>query len=172
MWRVEILALAIVALILYQRPAALIAASPFLLAWISSPLIAWWVSQPAVGDRRQLSVAQKRLTRQIARRTWRYFENFVGPESNWLPPDNFQEDPQPVVAHRTSPTNIALQLLSTAAARGLGHLSSLELRRQGYFATLGKMQVSRSLLQLVRHARWAAQSASLSTVDSKISPVT
>ncbi len=34
-----------------------------------------------------------------------------------LPPDNFQEDPAPALAHRTSPTNLGLYLLSTATAR-------------------------------------------------------
>ena len=57
---------------------------------------------------------------RIARRTWRFFERFVTPDDNMLPPDNFQEDPRPVVAHRTSPTNIGLYLLSVAAARDFG----------------------------------------------------
>lgn len=142
MWPVELLAFVLVALILYRRPEALPAASPVLLAWITSPLIAWWASQPARDDQRPLSESQTRLTRLIARRTWRYFENFVGPDSNWLPPDNFQEDPHPVVAQRTSPTNIALQLLSSAAAHDLGYLGALEFteRQELTFATLGKMQ--------------------------------
>ena len=49
--------------------------------------------------------------RQIARRTWSFFEEFVTQADNMLPPDNFQEDPSPVVAHRTSPTNLGLYLL-------------------------------------------------------------
>ena len=43
--------------------------------------------------------------RLTARRTWRFFETFVTPADHMLPPDNFQEDPEPVLAHRTSPTN-------------------------------------------------------------------
>src|SRR5205085_10812461 len=46
---------------------------------------------------------------------------------HWLPPDNFQEDPRPVVAHRTSPTNTGLLLLSTVAAHDFGYLGTLEL---------------------------------------------
>ena len=78
----------------------------------------------------------------IARRTWRFFENFVGAEDNWLPPDNFQEDPAAVVAHRTSPTNIGLLLIATAAAHDLGYVGALELveREELTFATLAKMQ--------------------------------
>ncbi len=63
-----------------------------------------------------------RFARIVARRTWRFFESFVGPEDNWLPPDNFQEDPKPFVAHRTSPTNIGMLLLSTASAHDFGYL--------------------------------------------------
>ncbi len=55
-----------------------------------------------------------------ARRTWRFFETFATAEDHMLAPDNFQEEPRPVVAHRTSPTNLGLYLLSTVAARDFG----------------------------------------------------
>src|SRR4029078_4123441 len=48
-----------------------------------------------------------------------FFDRFVTEASHWLAPDNFQEDPKPVVALRTSPTNIGLQLLATVSARDL-----------------------------------------------------
>ena len=48
------------------------------------------------------------------------------PADNMLPPDNFQEDPEPVVAHRTSPTNIGLYLLSAVAARDFGWAGTTE----------------------------------------------
>ena len=57
--------------------------------------------------------------------TWRYFEKFVTADDNMLPPDNFQEDPKPVIAHRTSPTNLGLYLLSIIAARDFGWLGTL-----------------------------------------------
>ena len=47
---------------------------------------------------------------------WRFFDRFVSAETSWLAPDNFQDDPAPVVAMRTSPTNIGLQLLATVSA--------------------------------------------------------
>ena len=79
-----------------------------------------------------------RFARMIARRTWRFFETFVGAEDNWLPPDNFQEDPNPVVAHRTSPTNIGLLFLSTLSAHDFGYISTLEFveRQELTFARL------------------------------------
>ena len=73
-----------------------------------------------------------------ARRTWRFFETFVGPEDHALPPDNFQEEPTPVVAHRTSPTNLGLYLLSTIAAHDFGWLGTLAAVER-LEATLGTM---------------------------------
>ena len=61
-----------------------------------------------------------RALRLIARRTWRFFETFVTPADHMLPPDNFQEDPVPALAHRTSPTNLGLYLLSVVSARDFG----------------------------------------------------
>ena len=77
--------------------------------------------------------------RLIARRTWRFFETFVTPDDNMLPPDNFQEDPKPVVAHRTSPTNIGLYLLSAVAARDFGWAGTTETVER-LEATLGTMR--------------------------------
>jgi cyclic beta-1,2-glucan synthetase len=58
-----------------------------------------------------------------------------------LPPDNFQEDPAPVVAHRTSPTNIGLYLLSTASAHDFGWLGLADTaeRLEATLATMGRL---------------------------------
>ncbi len=97
-------------------------AIPFLALWLAAPAVAWRISQtpPAAEARSELTDEQQRELRLIARRTWRFFETFVTAEDNHLPPDNFQEDPRPVLAHRTSPTNIGLYLLSVVAARDFG----------------------------------------------------
>jgi cyclic beta-1,2-glucan synthetase len=80
--------------------------------------------------------------RLIARQTWRFFETFVTASDNMLPPDNFQEDPRPVLAHRTSPTNIGLYLLSAAAARDFGWAGTMETieRLEACFDTLRKLE--------------------------------
>jgi cyclic beta-1,2-glucan synthetase len=142
MWPAEMIVIIIAALIMRLRPGAMLAAIPFLLAWAISPLIAYWVSSSrAVTEQEKLSETNERQARLIARRTWRFFETFVGQEDQWLPPDNFQEDPRPVVAHRTSPTNIGLLLLSTVAAHDFGYLGTLELleRLELTFATMEKL---------------------------------
>ena len=74
--------------------------------------------------RLELAPEDRALLQGFARDTWRYFEDFMGPEDNGLPADNFQEGPVERVAHRTSPTNIGMGLLSTLAAHDLGFIST------------------------------------------------
>jgi cyclic beta-1,2-glucan synthetase len=102
-------------------------AGPPLLLWALAPAVARWLSLPAAPvEPVPLPAEATRQLRLIGRRTWRFFEAFVGPEDHALPPDNFQESPRPVVAHRTSPTNLGLYLLSVVAARDLGWLGTLD----------------------------------------------
>ncbi|MGB8982756.1 MAG: glucoamylase family protein [Anaerolineales bacterium] len=116
----------LIPLFLFQHPAVLLAA-PFLIAWTVSPYIATRISQPYQEPVRRIIPAQEHKLRLLARSTWLYFEHFVGPEDRWLPPDHFQEHPRGLVAHRTSPTNIGLMLLSTLSAHDLGYIGPLEL---------------------------------------------
>ncbi|HSJ97565.1 MAG TPA: glucoamylase family protein, partial [Myxococcota bacterium] len=118
-------------------------AAPFLVAWLLSPAIARWASRPPpAGGRRPLAAADARALRRVARRTWRFFETFVTPADGLLPPDNFQEDPVPVVAHRTSPTNVGLYLLSTVAARDFGWIGTLDTveRLEATLETLTRLE--------------------------------
>src|ERR1019366_7180502 len=107
-----------------------------------SPAVAFWASlSPRVVGRRPLAEADARGLRLFARKTWRFFEAFVTPADNMLPPDNFQEAPEPVTANRTSPTNIGLYLLSTACARDFGWIGTLEAieRLEATLATMARM---------------------------------
>lgn len=112
------------ALVLWLSPTpAWVIAAPVILCWMVSPGAAYWASlSPRSAPRLAISPADSLALRLIARRTWRYFETFVSPDDHMLPPDNFQEDPKPVLAHRTSPTNLGLYLLSTVSARQFGWL--------------------------------------------------
>ena len=82
---------------------------------------------PAALPQEHLKAEERAFLRQLARRTWLYFETFVGPEDNWLPPDNFQEEPHAGIAHRTSPTNVGMMFLSSLTAWDLGYVSSSDL---------------------------------------------
>lgn len=145
MWFAPVSAYVIFGLVLWFRPDAVFAALPFLVLWFISPLIAFRISRRLPSDRTKLSLAEQSEIRLIARRTWRFFQTFVDDESNWLPPDNFQIDPQPVVAQRTSPTNIGLLLLSNAAARDFGYVGTLEFveRLEMTFKTFCKLKTYR-----------------------------
>jgi cyclic beta-1,2-glucan synthetase len=124
MWIAPVIAAFAVAGMIIAEPYSLIAALPVLLLWGGSPVIAWWISRPLPARSSELTIGQIDFLRQIARRTWYFFETFVGPEDHWLPPDNFQEHPVPTIAHRTSPTNIGLGLLANLAAYDFGYIGT------------------------------------------------
>jgi len=118
-------------------------ATPFAALWVLSPAIARWASRPPPSaGHLSISAEDARALRLVARRTWQFFETFVTAEDNMLPPDNFQETPHPVVAHRTSPTNIGLYLLSVVAARDFGWLATCELldRLEATLETMGRLE--------------------------------
>lgn len=141
MFPAELLTLLAVALTLIARPWAFPAIAAFAAVWVLSPFVAYWISIRRPPERKLLSVDDVQLARVVARRTWRFFESFVGAEDNWLPPDNFQEDPAPIIAHRTSPTNVGLLVLATLSAYDLGYVASLEFleRQELMFASLAKL---------------------------------
>ncbi|HEX3859055.1 MAG TPA: glucoamylase family protein [Pseudolabrys sp.] len=118
-------------------------AAPFAVLWVLSPLVARWASLPPVASGHLTIARDDELTlRLVARRTWRFFEKFVTAEGNMLPPDNFQQEPKPVVANRTSPTNLGLYLLSIVAARDFGWLGVQDMveRLESTFAAMGKLE--------------------------------
>jgi cyclic beta-1,2-glucan synthetase len=123
----SLLALALTALVAAVQTAALPVAAPLLLAWLASPWVAPWISRAITRKKVVLSAEGHDRLRCLARRTWLYFERFVGPEDNWLPPDHYQESPRGLAAHRTSPTNIGLALLSTLSAYEFGYVGLLDL---------------------------------------------
>ena len=102
-------------------------AAPMLVLWFVSPGIAWWISRPLARRDVQLKVAETLFLRQLARRTWAFFETNVGPDDHWLPPDNRQEHPGIRVAHRTSPTNMGLALLANLTAYDFGYIPAGQL---------------------------------------------
>jgi cyclic beta-1,2-glucan synthetase len=73
-----------------------------------------------------LDLSDRDLLRRTGRRTWLFFERFVGSDTHWLPPDNYQEEPRVMLAERTSPTNIGLALNSALAANDMGWFDCLE----------------------------------------------
>ncbi len=116
------LALLITLTLALQRPGTLLDAAPLLLLWLASPAMAWRISQPLTAAAFVPTPQALRFLRRLARKTWAFFEAHVVAQDHWLPPDNFQEQPAPVIAHRTSPTNMGLALLANLAAHDFGYL--------------------------------------------------
>nr|WP_165782425.1 glucoamylase family protein [Lysobacter silvestris] len=141
MWFAPVSALAIVVLLLASNPPALRVAAPILALWFASPALMAWLGRPPDRRRTQLAPAQRVFLGRLARRTWAFFETFVRAEDHWLPPDNFQEHPGLVIAHRTSPTNIGLSLLANLSAWDFGYLQlgGLMTRTRQVFDTLEKL---------------------------------
>ncbi len=144
-----LISLALGVLVLTLNTNALWVSLPLILLWAVSPQVAYWISlEREYKQDAALSADEIRDLRSIARWTWLYFERFVGPEDHWLPPDHFQEVPKGSVAHRTSPTNIGLMLLSTAAAYDFGYIGVFDFvyRATYTFETLDRLEKYRGHL--------------------------
>jgi cellobiose phosphorylase len=127
MWIAPVLAAATGLHLAIARPAALGVAGPILALWFASPVMAWWISRPLTRHEARLAPDQTLFLRKLSRKTWAFFETFVGPEDHWLPPDSYQEHPAAAVAHRTSPTNMGLALLANLSAYDFGYIPAGQL---------------------------------------------
>lgn len=142
MWQAILLVIAIAVLIMIFQPSSVFIAAPFLLGWLLSPVVAWSVSRQRTRSDFKLSDSDGNFLQVISRKTWAFFEDFVVAEDNYLPPDNYQEKPIEVTAHRTSPTNIGLSTLVNLSAYDFGYISLCKLveRTQNTFNALSDME--------------------------------
>ena len=118
-------------------------ATTLCLLWAAAPVWTWWVSRPRPASAEaELPAADRAYLESVARDTWRLFERCVVADDNHLPPDNLQTLPFDMVAHRTSPTNIGLYLLSAACARQFGWIDTPQMiqRMEATLATLSRLQ--------------------------------
>jgi hypothetical protein len=142
MWASPFIAIitAISLLIFFPRTFSLI--WPIIGLWFVFPVIVIWLSKPLEHRSAKLTDIQYGFLRELSRKTWSFFETFVGPDDNWLPPDNFQEYPVSVVAHRTSPTNMGLSLLANLSAYDFGYIFTGELltRTNNAFITMNLLE--------------------------------
>lgn len=123
MWISPCISLVGVSLILSIHPSAIFVAAPILLLWLLAPTLAFVISLPEAEQDPGLDYGQYMFLHKTARKTWSYFETFVTEADHWLPPDNFQEEPVTVLAHRTSPTNMGLALLANLTAYDFGYIT-------------------------------------------------
>ena len=122
MWLNVVSGVALIALTAYFAPPFLAIALPVGVVWCLAPLLLSWMSRQPVPHAFAPNKEQKLLLRQTSREIWAFFETFVTAKENWLPPDNYQEALPPVIAHRTSPTNIGLSLMANLTAWDFGYI--------------------------------------------------
>jgi cyclic beta-1,2-glucan synthetase len=127
LWICPVMAIAATAYLSLEHAAVIYAMMPILIGWLMGPLIVWRMGLPVKKRVERLQPDQERFLHLAARKTWSYFEEFMTADDNWLPPDNYQEQPVAMIAHRTSPTNMGLSLLSALAAADFGYISGGEL---------------------------------------------
>ena len=84
------------------------------LFWMITPIIVFYISRES--HKRQaierLTHNDKEYLKDIAHRTWMYFKEYLTEDRNYLIPDNYQEDRNPITVDRTSSTNIGLSILA------------------------------------------------------------
>ena len=124
MWPSSALALVLAGHLGVNSPSGFWPAVPVLLLWLIAPEISVWSARPRYFRTQSLDETDRKFLTMVARRTWHFFETFVGPDDNWLPPDNHQDGQKVETAHRTSPTNIGMFLVSALAARDMGFITT------------------------------------------------
>ena len=142
MWVGPLLSVALSVWLAIYYSSGLAESFPLLVLWTLSPVVNWWVSRPREKRGTNLTPQQTDFLHRLSRRNWAFFETFVCAGDNWLPPDNYQENPKEVVAHRTSPTNIGLALLANLAAYDFGYIDvqALTRRTADTLATMARME--------------------------------
>ncbi len=128
--------------IAWRNPKALLAAAPILVVWLLAPEIARFISTTLSPHAETITLRDRKRLRMLARRTWRFFDAFVGPGDQWLPVDNHQDEPREQTAHRTSPTNIGLMMVATVSAYDFGYIgpSQLAIRLRRAFESISRLQ--------------------------------
>jgi len=134
--------ISLMALTISLRQNAIYLSSLLFLFWTIAPLIAYWLSKETKEEYYETPEKDILMLHRIARKTWRYFEEFADNKSHFLAPDNYQSDPLRGLANRTSPTNISLGLLSTLSARDFGYITSSEMidRIQSTITTIQSLE--------------------------------
>lgn len=122
---ISLFSVIILGLVGFLHPIALVPVTIYSFLWILAPFIVSILDQLRVTTPdREISYENKMFLRKLARKTWRYFDDFVGAQCNWLPPDNYQAALAIEVAQRTSPTNIGLWMLAVLGAYDLKYITS------------------------------------------------
>jgi cyclic beta-1,2-glucan synthetase len=121
-----LVALVVAALVFLHHRQSLLVAAPILLLWAFASAITAWLNSSPRQVTPQLSLEEDTFLRQLALKTWRFFNQFGGESHNYLIPANVEEDGL-FEAARVSPTNFGLLLNARQAANTFGYLTIPEI---------------------------------------------
>jgi cyclic beta-1,2-glucan synthetase len=117
-----LVALIVGVLIFLHHRESLLVALPILILWAFAGGITAWLNNSPQQTRPQLTTEENTFLRQLALRTWRFFNQFGAESHNYLIPDNVEEEGL-FEAARVSPTNFGLLLNARQAANTFGYLT-------------------------------------------------
>ena len=103
--------------------------------WIITPIIMCYISKKKKKEKQveKLNNEEKEYVKEIGKRTWNFFQEYLTKENNYLITDNYQEDRKEKIVPRTSSTNIGLSLLAVVSAYDLEYIDktrALELLKE------------------------------------------
>jgi hypothetical protein len=165
-----VLAVLTLIVVAISRPGAL-AGKRHSALWTIAPFVAWRFGRrrPQRPPLSEIDAKYLKASRELVE----FFEDHVGEVDHWLPPDNCQNTPDALVAHRTSPTNIGMCLLATLAAHDFEFIDTGTLldRCEHAMNASNRSSASRASPQLVRLVEpGAAQPATSPRWTAAISP--
>ena len=93
--------------------------------WIITPYIMCKISKEKVvkTELEKLTKQEQQYVLEIGNKTWKFFEEFLNKENNYLITDNYQPDRKEKTVPRTSSTNIGLSLLAVISAYDLHYIN-------------------------------------------------
>ena len=84
--------------------------------FITAPFVLYYVSIDLTKTKIALKDKKQEEIKEIALKTWTYFDDNLKSEYNYLIPDNYQENREEKLDNRTSPTSIGYSLTSVICA--------------------------------------------------------
>lgn len=109
-----------------------------------APFIMYTLGKKRVKAKPVISAEGEAAMELQAKGAWLYFKELCNVENNYLPPDNFQEEPYKGAVDRTSTTNIGMMLVAV--------ISAVKLEYQGMFDAVD--MIRNTLLTLVKLEKW------------------
>jgi len=94
--------------------------------WLITPIFVWHISKELQEEKEVLDKKEEKYILELANETWKYFKDYLNENNNYLIPDNYQENRNPIFVNRTSSTNIGLSLISVVSAYDLKFINKEE----------------------------------------------